>query len=380
MCLKKFSERRILKAFHGERMVSVEKGVTIVQIAKECGVSVATVSRVLNGSAPVSEQKRARIQEAMAKHHYTPNAFARGLVSRQSMTLGVLIPDITNPYFSSMFREFECAAQEAGYSVLLCNTAFSAVLAREKTQREAAYFRMLVEKRVDGVLIVGGQADLEMPGEAYRAALRELSAALPVVVLGSPIEGVDCQFIQRERGRGVFASVNYLSSLGHRRIAFVGGEKGVDITNQRLAAYRQALAVLGLREDEDLIALSDYYAPDGYAAAKRLLESGTEFTAVLAMNDNVALGVYRAMADAGLRIPQDVSVISCDQFYTAEYMVPRLSSVDQHNALFGRFVIRALLAAINGSRETVLLRYDPELIIRESCCPPAEEKERKNER
>lgn len=377
MLLKKFSEKRILGICQWERAVPMEKSVTIVEIAKECGVSVATVSRVLNGSAPVSEQKRQKIQAAIARHHYTPNAFARGLVSRQSMTLGVLIPDITNPYFSSMFREFESAAQEAGYSVLLCNTAFSSFQAREKLQREAAYFRMLVEKRVDGVLIVGGQADLEVPGESYRAALRELSEALPVVVLGSPIEGVNCQFIQRERGRGVFASVNYLTSLGHRRIAFVGGEQGVDITAQRLAAYRQALTVLGLPGDESLVALSDYYAPDGFAAARRLLDSGTEFTAILAMNDNVALGVYRALADAGLRIPQDVSVISCDQFYTAEYMVPRLSSVDQHNALFGRFVIQALLAAINGGKETVLLRYDPELIIRESCMAP--NTERKNE-
>ena len=112
------------------------KNVTIVQIAKECGVSVATVSRVLNGTAPVSEEKRRRIQETMARHHYSPNALARGLVNRQSMTLGVLIPDITNPYFSSMFTEFEAAAQAAGYSLLLCNTAFSANRAGERTKRE----------------------------------------------------------------------------------------------------------------------------------------------------------------------------------------------------------------------------------------------------
>ena len=252
----------------------MEKSITIVEIAKECGVSVATVSRVLNGSAPVSEEKRVKIQEAIARHHYTPNAFARGLVNSQSMTIGILIPDITNPYFSSMFTEFESAAQEAGYSVLLCNTAFSSFRAREKTQRETAYFRMMVEKRVDGVLIVGGQADLNVPGEAYRAALRELSAALPVVVLGSPIDGVNCQFIQRERGRGVFASINYLSGLGHRRIAFVGGEKGVDITEQRLAAYRQSLEVLGLPREDSLIALSDYYAPDGFSAFQQAPGSG----------------------------------------------------------------------------------------------------------
>lgn len=349
----------------------MEKSVTIVEIARECGVSVATVSRVLNGSAPVAEEKRARILEAIARHRYTPNAFARSLVSRQSMTLGVLIPDIANPYFSSMFTAFEAAAQEAGYSVLLCNTAFSSLHAQEKALREAKYFQTMVDKRVDGVLVVGGQADLSRPGEGYRAALRELAARLPVVVLGSPIEGVECQFIQRERGQGVFSCVNYLASLGHRRIAFVGGEQGVDITEQRLGAYREAVAALGLPRDPALVQLSDYYAPEGFRAAQRLLGCGARFTAILAMNDSVALGVYRALADAGLRIPQDVSVISCDQFYNAEYMVPRLSSVDQHNDLFGRFVIGTLLAAVNGRQETVRLRYDPELILRESCMPPA---------
>ena len=355
------------------------KNVTIVQIAKECGVSAATVSRVLNGTAPVSEEKRRRIQETMARHHYSPNALARGLVNRQSMTLGVLIPDITNPYFSSMFTEFEAAAQAAGYSLLLCNTAFSANRAGERTKRETDYFRTMVDKRVDGVLIVGGQADLNAPSESYRAALRELADTLPVVVLGNPIPGINCRFLQRERGRGVFASVSYLSDLGHKRIAFVGGEDGVDITLERLAAYRQALAVLGLPEDEELVALSDYYAPDGFAAANRLLSRGTDFTAILAMNDNVAAGVYRALADAGLEIPRDVSVISCDQFFTAEYMVPRLTSVDQHNALFGQFVIKALLSAMEGGRENVLLRYDPELIIRESCMPPAQKENKENQ-
>lgn len=355
------------------------KNVTIVQIAKECGVSVATVSRVLNGTAPVSEEKRRRIQETMARHHYSPNALARGLVNRQSMTLGVLIPDITNPYFSSMFTEFEAAAQAAGYSLLLCNTAFSANRAGERTKRETDYFRTMVDKRVDGVLIVGGQADLNAPSESYRAALRELADTLPVVVLSNPIPGINCRFLQRERGRGVFASVSYLSNLGHKRIAFVGGEDGVDITLERLAAYRQALAVLGLAEDENLVALSDYYAPDGFAAANRLLSRETDFTAILAMNDNVAVGVYRALADAGLEIPRDVSVISCDQFFTAEYMVPRLSSVDQHNALFGQFVIKALLSAMEGGRENVLLRYDPELIIRESCMPPAQKENKENQ-
>ena len=205
--------------------------------------------------------------------------------------------------------------------------------------------------------------------EAYRSALQHLSAAVPVVVLGSRIPGVECLFIQRETGRGVFSAVSYLASLGHRRIAFVGGEDGVGITEARLNAYMDALHALGLPRERALVALSNYYTPDGYKAMNDLLKSGAPFTALLAMNDNIALGAFRALADAGLRVPQDVSVISCDQFYSAEYLVPRLTSVDQHNEQFGRFIINALLGAMRGVQENVVLTFTPELVIRESCAP-----------
>lgn len=349
----------------------MKRPVTIVQIAKECGVSIATVSRVMNGTAPVSEATRAKVTEAIRTHRYTPNAFARSLIKRQSMTIGVIMPDITNPYFSAMFSELEQAARKANYSVLLCNTAFSAGESQEKTPRELDYFQMMLDKNVDGVVVAGGQADLITVSDAYRTALQHLASQLPVVVLGNPIEDVDCLFIQREKGQGVFSAVNYLASLGHRHIAFVGGEQGVGITSARLRAFQDALDTLQLPRHQDAVMLSDYYAPDGYLATKALLSGHVPFTAMLAMNDNVALGAYRALADAGLRIPQDVSVISCDQFYSADYLIPRLTSVDQHNELFGRFIINTLLGAIQGVKEDVDLTYKPELVIRESCAPPA---------
>lgn len=345
--------------------------VTIKQIAKESGVSIATVSRVMNGTAPVSEATRERVNEVIQRYHYTPNAFARSLISRQSMTIGIIMPDISNPYFSAMFSEFEQAAHEANYSVLLCNTSFRAAESGEKTARELDYFQMMLDKNVDGVVVAGGQVDLLEVREEYRTALQRLAASLPVVVIGSPIEGVNCLFIQRERGQGVFSAVNYLASLGHRHIAFVGGEDVVGITAARLRAYKEALDALRLPKEQALVRLSDYYTPDGYRATQELLAGDVPFTALLAMNDNVALGVYRALADAGLRVPQDVSVISCDQFYWADYFVPRLTSVDQHNELFGRFIINTLLGAINGVKEAAVLTYQPELVLRESCAPPA---------
>lgn len=348
----------------------MKQPITIVDIAQESRVSIATVSRVINGTAPVSEATRAKVNEVIRRHSYTPNTYAVHFSGSRYKTVGVLMPDISNPYFSAMFSEFEIAAREQGYSILLCNSSFRMGRRQEIAEQELDYLNILLDRRVAGVVVVGGQADLAEVSKEYRHALALLAAAIPVVVLGNTIEGVDCLFIQRERGQGVFSAVNYLASLGHRRIAFVGGEEGVDITTARLDAYRFALDSLKLDMDPGLVRPTDYYAPDGYAAAKALIESQTSFTAMLAMNDNVALGAYRALADAGLRIPEDVSVISCDQFYLADYFTPRLTSVDQHNELFGHFIINTLFGAMNGVKENVLLNHKPELVIRESCAPP----------
>lgn len=342
--------------------------VTIVQIAKESHVSIATVSRVINGTAPVSPATRERVNAVIKKYHYTPNALARGLINKQSMTIGIIMPDIANPYFSAMFREFEAAARKANYSVFLCNTMFfSSAGDVNTTPLEIEYFQMMQDKRVDGVLVVGGQADLVAANNEYRCALQELSSRVPVVVLGSKIEHVDCPFIQRESGLGVSFAIDYLAMLGHRRIAFIGGERGVGITEARLRAYQSALKLLNLPQDPDLVVTSDYYVSDGYTAMQVLLRRGTPFTAFLAVNDNVAFGAYRAVADAGLHIPQDISAISCDQFFSAEYFVPRLTSIDQHNEQFGRFVINVLLSMIDGTQENTQLTTMPELMIRESC-------------
>lgn len=345
----------------------MKEAITLRQIARESGVSVSTVSRVINGSAPVSEDVRRRVEQIIEKYAYTPNGSAQGSVNPRSMIIGVVMPDITNPYFTAMFREISLSAQRAGYSVLLSNTGFTAASAGETTWNELEAFKIMQEKRVDGVLVVGGQADLTQLRPEYRQGLEDMAGRVPVVVLGNPVDGSLCQFMERERGQGIYMAVEYLSSLGHRRIAFVGGEADVAITEQRLGAYAGALAALGLPYDRSLVSTSDYYAPDGWQAAQQLIRHGTPFSALIAMNDSVALGAYRALADHGLKIPEDVSVISCDQLFDAEYFIPRLTALDQHNELLGQSVISALLGKMNGAVRSQPLKLHPELIVRESC-------------
>ncbi len=278
--------------------------ITITQIAQESGVSVATVSRFLNGKVPVSADKKARIEAVVRKYDFTPNALARGLISKRTMTLGVILPDITNPYFATIFQEVQRCAAEEGYSVYLCNTRFHH---GDAPIDETGYFRMMMDKKVDGILIIGGQLDMAEISPAYKEALNKLSASLPVVAAGREIPGAGCIFIDSENGSGVTTAYNYLSSLGHKDIAFVGGQPGVTITETRLESYKKAAAASGREVREDLISLSDYYLPDGYQAAEALISRNAPFTAVITMNDNVALGAIRAFADHGLSVPRDVA-------------------------------------------------------------------------
>ena len=296
--------------------------ITITQIAQESGVSVATVSRFLNGKVPVSADKKARIEAVVRKYDFTPNALARGLISKRTMTLGVILPDITNPYFATIFQEVQRCAAEEGYSVYLCNTRFHH---GDAPIDETGYFRMMMDKKVDGILIIGGQLDMAEISPAYKEALNKLSASLPVVAAGREIPGAGCIFIDSENGSGVTTAYNYLSSLGHKDIAFVGGQPGVTITETRLESYKKAAAASGREVREDLISLSDYYLPDGYQAAEALISRNAPFTAVITMNDNVALGAIRAFADHGLSVPRDVALISCDRFYFADYTIPHPS-------------------------------------------------------
>ncbi|TCL55270.1 LacI family transcriptional regulator [Kineothrix alysoides] len=348
----------------------MDKNITIIQIAEESGVSIATVSRVLNNTVPVSAKTKERVQKVIDKYHYTPNPLAQGLILKQTKTLGVIVPDITNPYFSTLFSEIEWAAHQSGYSVILCNTAFSAVsFASGERRKEETYFQMILDKKVDGVIIAGGQIDLCEIGDSYIEALKRLASTVPAVVIGRKLPDIPCTFVNKENDSGIVTAIRYLASLGHKRIGFVGGEREVYITESRLDAYHRTLLELKLEDAPEFVATSDYYMADGYHAALQILDCGTPVTALLAMNDNVSLGALRAISDRLLSVPGDISLVSCDRFYDGEYLTPRLTSLDRHNDLLGRHVIKLLLDKIQGLPAQDAVDFSPELVIWESSGP-----------
>lgn len=340
--------------------------VTITQIARESGVSIATVSRFLNGRVAVSPEKRARIEAVIKKYDYRPNALAQSLISKKTMTLGVVLPDISNPYFSSLFLEIQQAALKEGYSILLCNTRFHGGK-ESHTIGEEDYFETLMNKKVDGALILGGQVDLCQPSAPYQEALERLNRSLPVVVMGAPVSGSHCIFIDLENGSGVTTAFHYLYSLGHRKIAFLGGQPGVTITSRRINAFEKAWRAAGLCLSSDYVVLSDYYAQDGYQGVLELLTRSVPFTAILAMNDNVARGAVRGLMDRGIYVPGDKALISCDHFDSSNYFVPRITGIRRPDSILGPFLIRTLLDAMEGITGTAKLSFPPELTIQESC-------------
>lgn len=342
---------------------------TIYQIAQLAGVSVSTVSRVLNNNPHVSARTQARVTEIIHKYHFSPSTVARALSSNHTQTLGVIISDITNPYFSELYLEIQRYAVSFGYSILLFNTFYGGSShGVSNAIQERTYFQKMLDQKVDGVLILGGEIDREQVSDSYRSALNRMAAQVPVVILGQTIPDCNCIFISRNLGGGISALVRHLLALGRKRIGFVGGEQGIRTTTERLKAYRQALESLAVPFDPSLISLSNYYAPDGYAAMRKLLEHPqTAPTAVVCINDAVAMGAIRAITDLGMKVPEDISVVSCDQFPSGEYSCPRLTALDQQNSYLGRMSIMTLIGAINSDSECISISHEPHLIIRESC-------------
>lgn len=347
----------------------MKKNITIKEIAKQAGTSVSTVSRVLNNNPSVSPAKRAKIQAIIDQNHFQPSMLARGMVSHKTNTLAVVVSDINNPYFTDLISQIEQNARPAGYTLLLINTMTAGTgQDASDVQVEIEAFKRIMEAKVDGVLILGGEIDKEAVAERYISALNTLNSKAPVVVIGQKVAGCDALFVERDQKRSVTLITQHLLALGHRQIGFVGGEPGVRITSQRLAAFKATMQTYS-EIDESLIVLNNYYPQSGYDAMAQILATHKQLPeALVAINDRVAEGIFRCLADHGLQAPQDIAVGSCDNFPYGDFLIPRITTVDQHNEVLGRIALHYLFQLIDHKQlEQTETTHLPELIIRESC-------------
>jgi len=332
---------------------------TIKDVAREAGVSVATVSRVFNESGPVSEDTRRRIREVATRLQYTPHAGARSLITSKTSTIGVLLPDLYGEFFSEVIRGMDQTAQRHGYHLLVSGSHDA------KDEIEAALVAM--RGRVDGVIAMSPHLDPP-------ALIANVPPSLPVVLLNCPVDGDDYDALTIENRSGAYAMVRHLADLGHRAIAIIGGAEGNYDASERLAGYRDAMRDLGLERRAEWEVPGDFTEASGYRAIAPLLALADRPAAIFAANDAMAIGALSALREVGLRVPDDIAVAGFDDIPLARYMSPPLSSVHVAIAELGARGVETLLHAIDSKNTHTRAhqRLPTALVIRRSCGARAE--------
>lgn len=335
------------------------KVITIYDIAKEAGVSAATVSRVLTNNANVRNEKKQRVLELIEKYNFKPNAMARSLSDTKSKVIGIIAADVRNPYYADMFVACEIAAQKAGYTVMLCNSLGEQV--QEEKQLEK-----LQEQRVDVIIQMGGRVDDLVSNKSYVEKVNQLMNTIPMVVTGK-LDGTQCYQVQIDAMKCMDLLTEHLIELGHREIALIGGRMDVLSTFEKFQRYKQNLSKYQIPFREELVSEDGGYDYEtGYTYMNRMLEQGIRPTAVIAINDFAAVGIVRSIQEHGLCIPHDISVVSYDNTYVSELLSPKLTTADYNYESFGEKLIETAVAAIEGREMPKIQLMPPTLIVRES--------------
>ncbi len=328
--------------------------VTIKDVARAAGVSVATVSRVYNGSELVREQTTARVREVAQRLGYSPHGAARSLITSRTNTLGVLLPDLYGEFFSEVIRGIDQTARRHRYHLLVSSSHAA------RPEIEAALRSM--RGRVDGLVVMWPDMDSE-------TAVRNLPAGFPLVLLNSPVDAESFDVIRIANFDGAYAMVRHLIDLGHRRIAIIRGVAGNFDSEERVRGYHAALADAGLSAPAEYAVSGDFNEAAAFHATTELLRTDPRPTAIFAANDAMAIGAISALREAGLRVPDDVAVGGFDDIPMARYLDPPLSSVHVDISALGELATLRLISALQDKehhqrREDVL---PTTLVLRRSC-------------
>ena len=327
---------------------------TIKDVAREAGVSVATVSRVFNASGPVSVETRLRIREVATRLQYSPHAGARSLITSKTSTIGVLLPDLYGEFFSEVIRGMDQTAQRRGYHLLVSSSHDA------KDEIEAALLAM--RGRVDGVIAMSPHLDAP-------SLVANVPPSLPVVLLNCAVEGDGYDALSIDNRQGAYAMVRHLAGLGHRSIAIICGAAGNYDASERLEGYRDSVRDLGLEHRSQWEIPGDFTETSGYRAISTLLALPERPTAIFAANDSMAIGALSALREAGVRVPDDMAVTGFDDIPLARYMSPPLSSVHVAIAELGMRGVETLVDAIDCKNTHTRRHYrlPTTLVIRRSC-------------
>ena len=346
---KRFSEN----LFWGKELTGA---VNITDVAQRAGVSISTVSRVLNNSDyPIRPETRQKVLEAIEELRFRPNDVARSLLLKQTHTIGLIVPDISNPYYPELSLGVEATASEHGYAVIFCNTS-------RRPEKVEYYLDVLLQKRADGIIIAGGGTDLTQISQGT------LRSDTKIALVGK--HHLPFPSVQVDNFGAAREITSHLLHLGHRHIAFISGPPNLTSVQDRLAGYKASLEERGISEDNRLICEGDFGAESGYSATLSLLRGEPTPTAIFAANDRMAISAMAAAADVGLRVPNDLTVVGFDDIITASLVRPSLTTVALPAYEIGASAMRLMLRLLEGEECPKTIWLPTQLVIRQSSGPP----------
>lgn len=303
-------------------------------VASRAGVSQATVSLVVNNSekTAIPEETRQRVIHAIDELGYRPNILASSLRLGKTHTLGLILPDSANPFFAEVSRAIESAAFKHQYNLILCNT-------EENTEKELLYVDVLCNRQVDGIIFVA-------VGDQTDSLLRVVCKNIPVVMIDRDLPGTEVDAVLVDNHQGGYLATQHLIQLGHRRIGCVFGPSSVNPSSQRGEGYLSALKGYDIPQDDELMLRGDFHPRSGMEAARRMLHLANPATAIFACNDLMAIGALRAITEAGLHVPDEISLVGFDDIELASYTNPPLTTITQPIQKAGEKAVDFLLERI----------------------------------
>ena len=331
--------------------------VTIKDIAKIAGVSIATVSKVVNNKDfDISEGTRARVQKIIDEQNYRPNSLARSMITKTTKTVGLIIPDVRNPFFTDLARGAEDSAKERGYSLLFCNSD-------DVLGKEIEYINTLVEKQVDGIVLAGSI-------NRNKAVEENFNISVPIVSLDRKVyfKGIKAT-VEIDNITGAYDAIQYLIKIGHQNILFLSGQEEVEVSKDRLKGYKKALKENHIPFHPEYVVFGLYKSEFGY---QYLMENQLpkEITAIFCGNDLIALGAIKALKSKKIKVPKDISIIGFDDISLASINTPELTTVKQPSYEYGFIAVQRLIEIIEGVTHLEdKFEIKTELIVRESTAP-----------
>ena len=317
------------------------------------------MSRALNGLKGVREETRQKIKKIAEEMEYTPNAVARGLVQKQTGTLGLILPDITNPFYPEIARGVEERASLAGYNTFLCNTNYD-------LSKEESYLLNLLEKRVDGIIL----APISSQSNLFE---QRKHLPVPFVYLGNTPERTKYSFVITDNVRGGYLAARTLIEKGYRRIGFISGKDEESPVGGRFTGFKEAMDRYNIEVNDDYTRLRSWRLKSGYEIIKQMIDSGVYPEAVIAGNDILAMGILQGIKEKGLSVPEDIAVIGFDDIPYASWPAINLSTIRQPKSRMGKSAVEILLDQLQTENEQDIsfiakkIILDPELILRGTC-------------